>query len=524
MQAPRTNFAAIFKYQKIGPSVVISNLDDVTTIQKFCIFDDALVRCVQELHQQRNVNSGIYKKLTERVHRLQKHLLAAFDLIYESTPSTVKSSRSYRNLLPYEDQRELSAGFSENILFAAQALNGGFRIRDIEMFTDTLKQSAQYLCAAFEALRFVLRQFTSMELTTENILTNLGQVIGDFDSCWATFEQRICYCYFSLIQNRPDQSSHEMHINSLQATVMTRNLGEISQADLLTLLMSETLEYCLREQLVLQEDVNEQDPLLIFALPRLMLVQTLLSSPEFLVSENIRCNVLWFRDDLQQLKFIRSSLTLMNNDEVYELRQMLINRDYVRDSHSKPDDDQWHNSMSCLAMLSETSTLDGYAPSLQQRSTSLQASSAQDNLISVSVVSHFQMLHTLFKSICQLSDALHQGRHAQEMTFILSRVFKMHSTSTLDEQKVVCTNNRSSRGEAGQLSGNTSSPADEVWNQVLRSIQNGERLNYTNGQLTSVQSHNNSIQTSNHQRRHSNAIHSRAQLPSYRSRLLSWWL
>lgn len=44
----------------------------------------------------------------------------------------------YRAQLPPEDQRELEGGFSENILFAAQALSRGFRIRGIEPFTAEL--------------------------------------------------------------------------------------------------------------------------------------------------------------------------------------------------------------------------------------------------------------------------------------------------------------------------------------------------------------------------------------------------
>jgi hypothetical protein len=73
-------------------------------------------------------------------------------------PNSIKSARDYQRYLPAEDQRELSNCFSENILFAAEALTGGFRIRGLETFTAVLQEPARALFASLQSVRFVLRR------------------------------------------------------------------------------------------------------------------------------------------------------------------------------------------------------------------------------------------------------------------------------------------------------------------------------------------------------------------------------
>lgn len=71
-------------------------------------------------------------------------------MVYLEMPNALKSNRDYRNELPPEDRLELDDKFSENIMFAAQALGRGFRIRGIEAFTAELSDPARILCAAIE--------------------------------------------------------------------------------------------------------------------------------------------------------------------------------------------------------------------------------------------------------------------------------------------------------------------------------------------------------------------------------------
>lgn len=174
--------------------------------------------------------------------------------------SGLKAGREYRCSLPPEDQRELEGGFSENILFAAQALTRGFRIRGIEGFTAELVAPARQLCASMDALRLAFKRravlppmsiaastsreenntirltttpssntaaagtaandnisdsATASTTATTSTATNnyntplfvgnclpehgdLFPVLAEFDVAWTRFEQKICFCYFSV--------------------------------------------------------------------------------------------------------------------------------------------------------------------------------------------------------------------------------------------------------------------------------------------------------------------------------------
>lgn len=162
-----------------------------------------MLTCVLSLKRIRNVNSIRFRRRNERVHRAQRLLLDSIYLIYTDVDDDYKSPREYRRQLPPEDQRELENGFSENILFAAQALARGFRIRGIEQFTSELVEPAKQLCATMEALRYVFRS-RAIECGAGLPYNDLWSVIGDFDLAWTWFEQKICFCYFTVTyQGRP---------------------------------------------------------------------------------------------------------------------------------------------------------------------------------------------------------------------------------------------------------------------------------------------------------------------------------
>lgn len=142
----------------------------------------------------------------DRVHRAQKLLLESIYFLYLEMDESFKSPRNYRQALQSKfqhceplarfrmqmltdghgssvsDQEELAYGFSENVLFASQALGHGFRIRAIEQFTPDLIAPATSLCAAVDALRVVFRSRAAQ--TTRRPYTMLWPVLRDFDHAW----------------------------------------------------------------------------------------------------------------------------------------------------------------------------------------------------------------------------------------------------------------------------------------------------------------------------------------------------
>ena len=111
--------------------------------------DENVTQTIHALRKVRDTSTTQFRRRNERVHQAQRLLLEAVHLVYSDMPERDKATRDYRNGLPPEDQRELEGGFSENILFAAQALSRGFRIRGIESFTADLIEPGEFLNVDF---------------------------------------------------------------------------------------------------------------------------------------------------------------------------------------------------------------------------------------------------------------------------------------------------------------------------------------------------------------------------------------
>lgn len=160
-----------------------------------------------------------------------------------------------------DDRADLECGYSENILFAAQALTSNFRVRDIEQFTTILSCSASTLCSALEALRFVFHD-TLAHHGTDYHMTQLHRVMQDFDKAWCHFEWRLCHCFQMFSLRRATDSNYD-----LQGTDLLDNTSD---------LMQETLEISMRRDLFTQEEINTADTKLIIAVPRLSIIVGLL--------------------------------------------------------------------------------------------------------------------------------------------------------------------------------------------------------------------------------------------------------
>lgn len=156
----------------------------------------------RSLKSIRNQTSFYFKKRLEKVHESQRLVLAAVYLLHLELDNDQMASREYRALLPAFDRSELENCYSENIMFAAEALTRGFRIRGIEGHTAELLQPAQLLCATFEATRFFLRQ--RAERSIQAPYNDCFELLIEFDKAWTSFESKICSFYFMHHENQPN--------------------------------------------------------------------------------------------------------------------------------------------------------------------------------------------------------------------------------------------------------------------------------------------------------------------------------
>ncbi|KAJ2359001.1 hypothetical protein GGF43_000436 [Coemansia sp. RSA 2618] len=305
----------------------------------------SLAGSIQVLEKTRNTRSPSFRMRADRVHASQAQLLLCiYTLFTQLVSAEGRRSRHYRFYLPEDDQMELDRGFSESVLFAAQALARGFQIRGTESHTDALREPAWMLCSVWAAVRFVLfarggalwhawtRGGSRAEpgsvgadvgdALSQDAIGALRRVLEDFDEAWVRFERELCFAYFGLN-------------NSQVAGIMdpgdSSDSGQIAQEEefsLLVVLLSETLQRCLLQGLVTEEQMEAMDPQLILALPRLAILHAVSGSGGgvdglcFIESEG--CPVFWwfreFADTCRQIHDVVGTWA----PPLYELLQKML--------------------------------------------------------------------------------------------------------------------------------------------------------------------------------------------------------
>lgn len=293
-------------------------LNETMPLTLFYHSDENLIKAIKSLRSQSDSSSDTFRRRNERVHKAQRMLLDSIYIIYQETDDTYRASREYRRQLPLEDQRELESGFSENILFAAQALSRGFRIRGIEQFTPTLVQPALELAAALEALRFVFRSRALRDPTPFH--QDLFEVIGGFDAAWTRFEQRICFCYFEVTNGGVAPS--------------------VKDSDMLQVLMSETLIRAIHAGHISTTSLSNLDPSVLIALPRLTIIAALVHTPTTINITSPSTPFRWFRSEEVSARLDRLSLALSTCEprEVAVLERLLAAGDEGVEAMDDDDD------------------------------------------------------------------------------------------------------------------------------------------------------------------------------------------
>ncbi|KAJ1724966.1 hypothetical protein LPJ53_000820 [Coemansia erecta] len=244
-----------------------------------------LLSSIRMLSKTRSTNQSLaFRMRADRVHMAQGQMLHCIHTLFlQVVPLSARRSRHYRFYLPEDDQVELDRGFSESVLFAAQALARGYQIRGTEMHTQALREPAWLLCSVWAAMRHVLslrgRRLWLAWTAREDAVEEEGalrSVLEDFDEAWVRFERDLCFAYFGLGSGQAVQQ----HWAGVSGEPVEGD-GVGAQEDefaVLVVLLSETLQRCLAAGLISGEQMETMDPLLILALPRLAILQAIARS------------------------------------------------------------------------------------------------------------------------------------------------------------------------------------------------------------------------------------------------------
>ncbi|KAJ2454114.1 hypothetical protein EV183_001716 [Coemansia sp. RSA 2336] len=271
------------KTRLLYPALTNGDQRCLSALLESCSAEAALASSLQVLEKSHNTRSPSFRMRADRVHASQAQLLLCIHTLFtQQVSAEERQSRHYRFYLPEDDQVELDRGFSESVLFAAQALARGFQIRGTESHTEALREPASMLCSVWAAVRFVLyaRSRPLWDAWTHGCsssspeIDSLRRVLVDFDEAWVRFERDLCFAYFRLN-------------NSQVAGFMDPNdsgdAGQVAQEEefsLLVVLLSETLQRCLAQKLVTDEQAESMDPQLILALPRLAILHAIAGGKE----------------------------------------------------------------------------------------------------------------------------------------------------------------------------------------------------------------------------------------------------
>ncbi|KAJ2636785.1 hypothetical protein GGF44_003061, partial [Coemansia sp. RSA 1694] len=244
----------------------------------------ALARAVRVLARVRDSQSAGFRARADGVHAAQARLLAlVHGLSAAALGAGGGSSRHYRVYLPEEDQAELDRGFSESVLFAAQALARGFQIRGTEPRTPALRDPAALLCAAWAAVRHVLHAPPS----PPGDASALAGVLADFDGAWVRFERALCFAYFGLSVSGDADVFTEVG-DSLD--------GDDAEFALLAVLLSEALQRAVAQRLLARACVDAMAPRVMLALPRLAIAHAIRHAHPADALSFVDPVFWWFRD------------------------------------------------------------------------------------------------------------------------------------------------------------------------------------------------------------------------------------
>jgi hypothetical protein len=365
----------------------------------FYHIDLQVTECFQYMvlmHQRRDQER--FHRAARELNRAQRRLLDVIEKIFQELPSSIsigrrysnqnvpllsslllssphhtitsvnyrilRADRSYRAKFSQEIREEL-ATFSEAILLSAMVIAKGGKIRHQTEQTEQLRPFACALFEAFSWLRKILRQQCKVDPTSYPI--HVKRALELFDETWCQFE----YLYIT-----------SMVSISSSAVMMSED-----QKLQTTLLFSEVIETTLDRQLLKQEDINQCDPSLMMALPRLALLYSLQAEKDEDYTIYFHYGFLGiFKEQIETLADLREQILKLHTKKLEFLERMLIT------SVSKEEEND------------QTSWQLDFQDEEEQRRT----------------------LHFLFKSLASIADTIQSGAYIKQIRDIMKIIFEYY--------------------------------------------------------------------------------------------------
>lgn len=225
-----------------------------------------------------------------------------------------RASRDYRMKFP--DEILLSEGsesLNGQIWFGAECLSAGSNILNHTKESTMLRPMARTLTTHLDSLRNELRELVISAGGASRISHALIRKMSAFDHIFATFE-----------------------FEYVRTMLPIRTVAEIEKLQEVAVLFSETLIDCLGRGLIKQDDIDEFQPIVMIAIPRLAIVRGLLyrnENPIYTRHKSQMCSL--FLPFHGPLHSIRKLLRKLSNQELFRLEKMLANDQSDVDDQSK---------------------------------------------------------------------------------------------------------------------------------------------------------------------------------------------
>lgn len=251
-----------------------------------------------------------------------------------------RASRDYRMKFP--DEILLSEGsesLNGQIWFGAECLSAGSNILNHTKESALLRPMAKKLTSYLDLLREDLRDLVVGGGNASWITPPLLKLMGDFDKVFAAFE----YEY-------------------VKTMLPIRTVSEIEKLQEVSVLFSETLIDCLKRGLLKQEEIDEFQPIVMIAIPRLAIVRGLLYSgenPIYSKHKSRMCSL--FQPFHGPLHSIRKLLRNLKPYQLLTLEKMLAD-----DQAASLQDQVKEYYALCSAKAEQKTVSENYNQNLQQ--------------------------------------------------------------------------------------------------------------------------------------------------------------
>jgi lateral signaling target protein 2 len=349
------------------------------------------------------------------MQQAQRAVLRMFEELVVSV-DIVRASYEHRLKFPETAQEEL-VGFFPSLWFSAECLAAGSAIDGFLGESEVLRPSAKRFCDIINSVRRTLRDqaLRDPSIMPEPVL----HALVEFDHAWAAFE----FEYISTF-------------------VPVRSSEDFEKRQDMCVLMSETLFHAKSSGLIAQDDVDAFEPALMFTIPRLAVLYSLVRFRGAISLNERECPYM-FRPQLPQLRSAAVICLTLSDTSLASVERRLCVDDPLAETSSTsgamesdsvfldtvagPGTPSLGGDAAAAAALSPlaSSPLPGAAALATSASTpGSRLSSASVRAVETAVLREKQ----LFMLVASIADQLQSSKFAQDLRYILKTIFALHAT------------------------------------------------------------------------------------------------